>query len=106
MSDTKTLRPFFYPVEITSNPALPPERRFFFIEVQAADAFEAFIAGRREFTALFPDHTNRVSCTRWWPHADECPSVEHMLSLKAELAAARNALPGQRAEHRRRMVMA
>lgn len=91
---------FFYPVEITGNPTLPPERSFFFIEVEADTSFDAFCEGSRQFKALFPDHTRRVACTRWWPHEGECPSVEYMLELKREMAEARGNL---RSRHSRRV---
>lgn len=84
---------FFLPVELR-NPNIPPERSFFFIEVEARDPYEASLIGSDEADAMLLAHKPTQVC-KWWP-VRMCPTVEQMLQLRRDMDKARYGLSAKR----------
>lgn len=92
---------YFYPVELR-DPNVPRERSFFFIELDAPDAFAASCLGSTEADAMLIAYKPTQIC-KWAPVRDRCPSVDEMLELRSGLDAARYGLTAQRTAHRTRV---
>lgn len=76
-----TLQTYYCPIELTGSRArgVPPERRFFFIVIEALTPYDACIMFRIEAIKLMGG-TDGYS--RWWPTRDKCPTIGEMMKLR------------------------
>lgn len=88
---------YFYPVELRA-PNIPPARSFFFIEVEAANPYEATLIGSDEADAMLIAYKPTQVC-KWWP-LRMCPTVDQMLQLRRDMDKARYGVTAQRRTHR------
>lgn len=86
---------FYCPIEMTGprHQHMPHEARFFFIEVDAVDAMEAWRMQREQADLLFAGANGQY--TRWAPVRD-CPSFAYMAALSRGLKASRHLSPEAR----------